>query len=202
MINYNNYSNAGFGLSEIALKQLTTIIDSIEKSNINVVEFGSGISTRFLVDLNSVIEKNLVITSFDNDPNYAYKGKGANLLMRNLIECDDKSYEKMMSSKQYDSSLMHKKVSKLHTRQKNNFYDVQKGDLSGTYDLMILDGPNGNGRNISYLHMKEHLKSGSVVLIDDYDHYDFVQRFNYFFDADVIFEHNQGRDKVIILKLK
>ena len=179
IIKYEKYKNDGWGLSEIALTKLKEIVDIIDSDVIKVVEFGSGLSTSFFVDLNEIHEKDLSITTFDNDPNFAYKGPGANLLMRNLIECGDDDYNKMFLEKQYDRSLMKDKVTALHTRQKNNFYDIQAGDLVGNYNIMVLDGPNGNGRNISYLHMKEHLKPGSYVLIDDFDHYDFVEKFKF-----------------------
>jgi hypothetical protein len=188
-MDYKKYKNDGWGLSELALKKISEIVDNIGTTSIKVVEFGSGLSTQFLVDLDSEHKKDIIITSFDNDPNYAYRGGGVNLLMRNLVECSDDNYEKMFSEKKYNINYMKPKTSPLTTRQKNNFYDIQDGDLYGEYDIMILDGPNGNGRNISYLHMKEHLKSGSYILIDDYNHYDFVDRFLLFFNAEEVFKH-------------
>jgi hypothetical protein len=203
-MDYTKYKTDGWGLSELALSKLSESIDSIEKGNIKVVEFGSGASTRFLVDLGVEIEKNLQITSFDNDPSYSYNGSGVLLHMRNLVECDDETYEKMFTDKVYKKELMRPKTSELSTRQKNNFYDINEGDLDGIYDVMVLDGPNGNGRNISFLHMKEHLKSGSYVLIDDFPHYDFVERFLSIFDAELIFKHNNREDggEFVIYKIK
>jgi hypothetical protein len=190
-MDYSKYKNDGWGLSELALKQIADLIENkIDTNVVKVVEFGSGISTRFLVDLDSESKKDIIITSFDNDPAYAYKGGGVTLHMRKLMECTDKAYDLMFENKEYDRVYMKPKSSPLTTRQKNNFYDIQEGDLGGEYDLMILDGPNGNGRNISYLHMKEHLKSGGYVLIDDFTHYDFVDRLLTIFEAELIFEHN------------
>lgn len=190
-MNYNNYKNDGWGLSELSLKKITEIIENkINKNVVKVVEFGSGISTKFLVDLNYESKKEILITSFDNDPEYSYKGDGATLYMRKLIECSDKEYNLMFNNKKYNRNYMKSKTSPLTTRQKNCFYDIEKDDLVGYYDLMILDGPNGNGRNISFLHMKDHLKSGSYVLIDDFNHYDFIDRLLLIFDANLIFENN------------
>lgn len=203
-MDYNKYKNDGWGLSELTLKKISEIVDKIDNTTIKVVEFGSGLSTQFLVDLDSEHKKDIIITSFDNDPNYAYKGGGVNLLMRNLIECTDDNYEKMFNEKKYNINYMKPKTSPLSTRQKNNFYDIKEGDLSGEYDLMILDGPNGNGRNLSFLHMDGYLKSGSYVLIDDYHHYDFVDKFFTIFDGELVFENN-NRDnggEFIIYKIK
>ena len=75
------------------------------------------------------------------------------------------------------------KVTPLGSRQRNNFYELRDGDLSGVYDFVILDGPNGNGRSLAYLLLKDHLISGSYVLIDDITHYDFIERFLSVFSA-------------------
>lgn len=193
-MNYNEYKNDGWGLSELALKQITKIINvEIDKPKIRVVEFGSGTSSRFLSDLDKVSDKTIIVTSFDNDLTYAYKpieNDNVTLIIRPLVECDDITYNKMFTNKKYDNNGVYLKTSPLTTRQKNNFYNIKKGDLNGVYDLMLLDGPNGNGRNISYLHMKEHLKSGSIVLIDDFHHYDFVEKFKIMFNSELLFKHN------------
>jgi hypothetical protein len=206
-MNLEKYKTDGWGLSELSLKKIIEIINSINNNKIKVIEFGSGKSTEFLVDFNNELKKNIIITTFDNDLQYAYKKKdndGVILHIRELLECNDNNYNTMFTNKIYDKSLMHEKKTPLTTKQKNNFYDIKKGDIVGKYDLMILDGPNGNGRNISYLHMKKHLKSGSYVLIDDYHHYDFVDKFLTIFDAELIFEHNDRRNggEFVIYKIK
>ena len=190
---YIKYKTDGWGLSELAMRKIREVIDGIDNTTIKVVEFGSGKSTEFLIDLDVEHKKDILITSFDNDPNYAYKtkeGDGVDLHIRHLVECNDSEFESMFNEKKYDKELMVTKKSPLTTRQKNNFYDIKEGDLNGYYDLMILDGPNGNGRNISFLHMKRHLRTGGYVLIDDFNHYDFVDRFLEIFNGKLIFEHN------------
>jgi len=194
MMELSKYKNDGWGLSNQEFTDILDIINKHDKDILKVAEFGSGISTQFFVDVVDEGIKNLSIDSFDDNPTYAFKGthKDLNLMIRPLVECTDESYNKMFKSKSYDKKLMNDKVSPLHSRQKNNFYDIKKNDLNGIYDLMILDGPNGNGRNISYLHMKKHLGVGSFVLIDDYTHYDFVDKFLMFFDAEKIYGNNSG----------
>lgn len=190
------YKNDGWGLSKKQLTELLQIIENHNKKTLRLIEFGSGKSTEFLVDIVKFGIKDLEITSFDNDPNFAYKpnkgDKFINLLIRGLEECDDDSYNKMFDKLAFDKGLMKPKKTALTTRQKNNFYSIDDGDITGIFDLMILDGPNGNGRNISYLHMKDHLEINSIVLIDDYTHYDFIEKFSLFFEFDVLFESNTG----------
>lgn len=195
-VNFDAYKNDGWGLSKLELQKLYDIIDNTQKT-FKIIEFGSGMSTQFLIDCALANPcKKIEILSFDNDPEYMFKSNNSytffQILLRKLIECDDDQYESMFADKHYSRNLMHDKISPLTTRQKNNFYDIHNIDITGYYDLMILDGPNGNGRNIAFLHMIDHLKSGSYVVIDDFTHYDFVERFKSIYRADEIFRHEGG----------
>lgn len=62
----------------------------------------------------------------------------------------------------------------LDTRIKNAFYDIQDSQLGRDYDLMILDGPSGNGRSVAFGVMKERMKRPGFILIDDFNHYQFL----------------------------
>lgn len=206
-MDYNKYINDGWGLSKFLLEEIERIITKMDKDTIRIVEFGSGTSTRFLHDLNEEVDKTLEITSFDNDKHYAYKAEpndSVKLLMRDLVECSNESYNRMFENKQYDSKLMKPKTSALSTRQQNNFYDIQKGDLTGEYDIMILDGPNGNGRNLAFLHMKNHLKSGSLIIIDDIEYYDFAGTCQSIIDCNqqMILKLGKNKDNFIILEVE
>ena len=187
------YKNDGWGLSRKQLIELLEIIKNFESNNVRVLEFGSGKSTEFLVDvvLNKI--KNLEITSFDDNIQYAYQGdyEFLKLKIRELLECDDETYNLMFKNLEIDINKLNKKTTPLTSRQKNNFYEILPDDIFGIYDLMILDGPNGNGRNFSFLYVKNNLAIGSVVLIDDFNHYDFMEKLSLLFEYEVLHE-NQG----------
>lgn len=200
-MDYNKYKNNGWGLSKPAFQELYKIITTeLKCDDLNIIEFGSGKSTDFLVDvsLSLMNKKNINILSFDNDKKHMYKPKKTydflDLKLKNLLECSDNHYEKMFKEKKYIRLGMNIKNSQPSTRQKNCFYDINQSDLKHNYNLVILDGPNGNGRNIGFLHLKEHLINGSYVLIDDYTHYDFVDRFLSIFDAVEVFKTTNGRE--------
>ena len=150
----------------------------------------------------------LEITSFDNDVNYCYQKTNddyfLSLLIRPLIECDINDYDEQMKTKVYNPSIMYDKISPLEASQKNNFYKIEESDLNGVYDIVILDGPNGNGRNFAFLHIKQYLNSGSIIYIDDYNHYDFVEKCLDNIDCDIIFKHTEGigSDNFVIVKVK
>jgi hypothetical protein len=202
------YKNDGWGISLLGFTKLLELITNDKNEELNVLEFGSGISTMFLSDVVRNNIKKLKITSFDNDINYGYKKSEdenyVKLLIRDLIECNDVTYQTLLNNKKYDRSLMKIKTSDLDPAQKNNFYDIQEDDLSGEYDLIILDGPNGNGRNFSFLHIQKHVKKGTFIFIDDYNHYDFLERCQSIFNTEIVFEHTEGigSDNFVIVKVK
>jgi hypothetical protein len=206
----SKYHNDGFGISVLGFTKLLELIKNNDNEELNVVEFGSGISTMFLNDVVTNNIKKLNITSFDNDANYMYK-KSDNqdyikLLLRGLVECGDENYKKQFDDKKYDKTLMFDKTSKLDCSQKNNFYDIQENDLNGVYDLVILDGPNGNGRNFSFLHLQNYVKKDTIIFIDDYNHYDFLEKCQSIFNTELLFQHSEGigygKDNFVIVKIK
>lgn len=199
MVNFEKYKNDGWGLSKKCFEEIFKVLATIKISSkidneINVVEFGSGMSTEFLVDM--INEGfNLKITSFDNDLNYCSKVEHPNLklLIRDLVDCSDEDFKNQFINKSYNKDSFKLKTTQVHTRQKNTFYDIKEGDLPEVIDLMIVDGPHGNGRSIGYLHGINRLKKGSFVVIDDYNHYPFVENMlSLFPDAELIDESNGG----------
>ena len=55
------------------------------------------------------------------------------------------------------------------------FYNIKKDDLDGYYDMVILDGPNGNGRSIAFRHLVDKVRPGTKIIVDDYHHYPFIE---------------------------
>ena len=41
----------------------------------------------------------------------------------------------------------------------------------GPYDLIIIDGPNGVDRAKWYPMLRDHIRPGAILIIDDFDHY-------------------------------
>ena len=172
-----SYFRDGMGLHDTQIKSLKRII---KENNVKqVVEFGSGASTQFFIDFHGETD-GYQITSFDHDPQYMFAKKhdALTLNLKQLIECTDERYESMFESKTYDRSNF-TDVPASDTRNfraKNRFYDIEANLLPDKIDLVLLDGPNGNGRSISFLHLKDKLADTCHIMIDDSDHYDFVDR--------------------------
>lgn len=189
-MNFDKYKNNGWGLSKIQFKLLYNIMsnDKIYR----ILEFGSGKSTEFFCDVSedfSITE----IVSFEDSIDHGFKieniSSKLNFKIRNLVECDDEAYNLFFINKKINPKLLFDKKTPLSSRQKNNFYKIQDKDLVGIYDLIVIDGPNGNGRNLSYFYIKEHCRIGTYVLIDDHTHYDFVEKFGIFFEYEELFNN-------------
>ena len=203
MHNYTKYKNHGWGLSKLAFQKLSEVMDIlIEESNsLTILEFGSGVSTQFLID--KITMNNWLniasITSFDNDEEYMYKVRDKNakkilkIYNKELQQCTDEDYKEMFQSKKYISKYMIDKSSPIHTRQKNCFYNICSNDLKKNYNLVILDGPHGNGRNIAFLRFKNNITLPCYVLIDDITHYDFEKRFLTIFKAECVFTNTMEK---------
>lgn len=204
----NKYKNDGWGISVDGFEQIIKIFNTIDFSKYlkyNIVEFGSGTSTRFFVDY---IEENklnnVYITSFENDIQYSatIKHPRLSLKIRKLITCDDGSYTEMFNLKQYNSYRFVDLKGKPDSRQKNCFYDIETNDIPNTVNFMLLDGPNGNGRNFAFLHMLDKLEGNSIVFIDDYKHYDFLEKFRSLYNSEELFIKDNISDYFVILKVK
>ena len=193
-IKLEKYSNDGWGLSTEAFNAMLQALDKIPE--INAVEFGSGFSTQFLLDYAEKTNKKLHIDSFDND--VKYKHPKANLAR--LVTCNDKSYQAMFNQGEIDWDLFKKRWRKPKSRQRNCFYDLRNYALKENYNFAVIDGPHGNGRNFAYLLLKNRIKDG-YILIDDFNHYDFVETASSIFMLEELVRVEKKRDNFVLLKV-
>lgn len=78
----------------------------------------------------------------------------------------------------------------LETRVPNCFYDIVPDEVRARHpDLVVLDGPNGSGRALVFPLLRDRLKPGAVVVIDDATHYPFEAELRRCFDIEVV-QHN------------
>ena len=185
MVDLNKYTFNGWGLSEEAFETLEQIVES--ENITEVLEFGSGQSTYFLNDLN------LNILSFDDNIDYSAKVEG--VVLRDLISVSDSDFNKIINNKIsfYDVCQKYDFVKQKHSKQKNCFYKLNSEDIKEKYQLIILDGPNGNGRSIAFNVIQNKIKYPSYILIDDYDHYPFIEHFNNFFpNNELVFDYKES----------
>lgn len=77
-----------------------------------------------------------------------------------------------------------------------NFYDesdietVQMPDR--TYDLVLIDGPNGDKRKFWYSKIKRCVKEGTILLVDDFNHFQsFSDELDRNFHYEVLEHHDE-----------
>ena len=194
MVSFDKYIYNGWGLSKSALIKLKEIIEEYNLKR--VIEFGSGQSTLFLNDIR------IDYISFDDNINYAAKLN--NVIIRDLIQLDDTTFNDVITNKiNYLDICENKIVVKLrNTRQKNCFYKFKSNDIDGEFDLILLDGPNGNGRSIAFNVIKPFLSNRAFILVDDYNHYQFIEHLkNTFPNATLHYSHNVDKDSFEIYKI-
>jgi|SaaInlV_200m_DNA_2_1039689.scaffolds.fasta_scaffold00814_2 hypothetical protein len=183
MINYEKYEYSGWTLCKEAFEQLFILIR--DKKLTNVLEFGSGVSTSFLKDLN------INYVSFDGDSTYSAKEE--NVLIRPVRQATKEYYNSIIENKKsFNIEEFNKfpQILKEHTRQKYCFYSIEDNDLvNQPFDLILLDGPHGNGRSFAFNLIKSMLKKETYILVDDYNHYPFIDNLKIIFPkASLYFE--------------
>ena len=173
MIDYSKYKYNGWGLSKEALKFLEDLVNTHSLNR--AIEFGSGQSTYFLEDLG------VDYVSFDNNPVYA--AQTDKVVFRNLRQLDDNAFDSVITNKvsYFDICNKFPQPEEVTLRTANCFYGFEPGDIEGKFDLVIIDGPNGNGRSLAFNAIKNNLSPISYLFIDDYNHYPFIEHLKIMF---------------------
>ena len=158
-----------------------------------IVEFGSGASTKFFLDFRKKHSLEYKIVSFDHNEKYAFKVDPVfcqflSVKIRHLQQCKrTDQLESMFDMKCFDQSFFSDAQHLADDfKAKSCFYKIQEGDLPSDIDLVLLDGPNGSGRSISALHLLGKARSGCLVMIDDCDHYPFLEDFQKVFNCEIL----------------
>lgn len=180
------YTTNGWTVSDKALESLSKIV----KPGTRVLEFGSGVSTQFFLDSGCDVD------SFDNDPDHAHP----HAKIVGLVECGDYDFDRMFLEKNLDFGKFKPISQVVHTRQHNVFYDIDKGSLKNAYGIVSIDGPHGNGRSLAFLHCMGRLEPGTFIFMDDYDHYDFLERCRSIFNVEVVTQNNEPHDRFVLVK--
>ena len=203
-----DYKNDGWGISVLGFEKIYERLNEIDFSmfsKYNIIEFGSGTSTKFFVDyIQEKNLKNVFITSFENDTKYATKARHEqlDLKFRKLMTCSDTDYDEMFKKKGFNQNKMSYLISEPQARQKNCFYDIEENDIPNQVDFVLLDGPSGNGRNFAFLHLLGKLQKDSIVFIDDFNHYDFLEKFLLLHNGIEIVRNVEPNDRFVMLKVK
>ncbi|MED1915384.1 hypothetical protein P4V64_08730 [Bacillus thuringiensis] len=91
-----------------------------------------------------------------------------------------------------------------HFSIQNAFYaDLDQLSLSGhSVDVMVVDGPHGNGRSLAYPLFVATLKPDALILVDDFDHYPFLAHLGKIYHYEELFREIAGNRRWVLVRLQ
>ncbi|RKN85354.1 hypothetical protein [Paenibacillus ginsengarvi] len=90
-----------------------------------------------------------------------------------------------------------------HYTIRNTFYDQVDLPLARhSVDVLIADGPHGNGRSLAYPLFGALLKPDALVLVDDFDHYPFLADLGRLFRYRELYRDIAGDKRWALVKLQ
>lgn len=153
----------------------------------HVVEFGAGYSTIALVEFCRQIAPNLRWDSFEHQVEFARRiqehlpsDERYHLHTPPLVQVSDQDFRDLFSiadSVGHFLSVMARVPAEklLDTRLRNCFYGFDFRSFSECeVDLVLIDGPSGNGRSLALPLLRDVVRLPSWVLLDDFTHYPYL----------------------------
>jgi hypothetical protein len=178
---------------------LTNRIKEINKKNgiVYIVDFDSGYLTDFLLEIKVKYHLNIVIDSFTTlNSNQETNHQNHTIFKRQLLTCSDSSYNNMFTRKKYEKIKMVKSQQNPEKNMYNTFFEIKPGDLKKHYDVAFITGPNSNGRDLAFLHLKDRMEEGGFILLNELDKFTSMEQMRLFFKTKVSFKNNVTIDRI------
>lgn len=204
----------GWALSRSALRTLVGVLWREGLSCPHLVEFGSGQSTRFWNHLS--VDVPFALTSFEHDQLW-FEGLQSEISspalsylsapLRQLQPAEKKQLWQAPQSAHRDFARLGRPLPLSHygnTREALCFYDVDYANLfaPASIDAVILDGPNGSGRSLAFALLYPFLKPKAWILLDDFDHYPFLEDLQDLFDFETQHVQIQAGKRWCLVRLQ
>lgn len=189
----------GFGGWALTKSSLRLLFANIDQSQLMkkycVVELGGGQSTLFWKEMSDVFP-GLTVTTWEHSQQFIdtlnSKVAGSSIRMehRKLQQYSDMEWEKIFSCrelKDIENALATSSPSDLpiseynNTRAHNVFYSIDDIHIpTENIDILVVDGPHGNGRSLAFAVFAKYFRQGTIILIDDVSHYPFLEMLSKF----------------------
>ena len=207
---YNKWDDWSLTHHSILLIACLIIEHEIE----HVVEFGSGYSTVALGEFLYSMGLETQMDSFEHQNQFSdrinsflVENDKINLHCSPLLQAEDNVFEQMLLASdpygEFVASALRLPKNRYHeTRIRNVFYEFNfRSWQDGTIDLVILDGPSGNGRSLAFPFLKKAMRFPSWVLIDDYLDYPFLDDLKRVFVTKMISHTETDNKEFALVKL-
>lgn len=190
----------GWALTKSALRSFLCTLANAD-SDANILELGSGQSTLFWYHMTKCRDSKIHVTTLEHDRHWGEEVqrqvKGSNNVMVQTYPLkrisDDERHDIFRNPEIADEmwSTLGTPVSweeHENTRLHNAFYDLPLSFFGALrpIDGMIVDGPHGNGRSLAFPLFSKYLKPDAMILIDDFDHYSFLDDLGRVFNYSVV----------------
>lgn len=189
----------GFGGWALSLSSLRSLLANIDHPQLTgeccVLELGGGQSTLFWKELSELFPGLTVITWEHNQQfvdmlNNRVAGSSIRIEYRKLQQYSDAEWQKIFSccnAKDIENTLTTAHPSDLsiseycNTRAHNVFYNLENIKIpNGKINILVVDGPHGNGRSLAFAAFAKYFMEGTIILIDDVSHYPFLEMLSKF----------------------
>ncbi len=205
----------GWALSKSAIRSFCVNLLNYNSAPY-VIELGGGQSTLFWEELINNSNLDLKVITLEHnlkwidqlkqkislekieihyEPLYQIDNEGKQLMFSNPAEANKVWKSKAVSVPDCEIE---------NTRIHNAFYELDHDYIQDDYSLdgMIVDGPHGDGRSLAFPLFYKYLKPDAWILIDDFDHYTFLEDLSYIYTFDIKMKYTQFGKRWVLLQLK
>jgi hypothetical protein len=197
----------GWAVDESALRAFSQLVMEKNQEAV-IVEFGSGQSTRFWQQLHTSYALN--VSTYEHDPFWAQQAKEQNpdISIYELplwqLSAAVKTEMFKPAADAVNALLKGTRVGEDKVNDlflENAFYKINLADYfeKKSIDGVVVDGPSGNGRSICFPLLRDYLKDNAIILIDDYNHYPFLEDMEKVYTFEVLHRsHKLGKAWCIV----
>lgn len=201
-------------LSKSALVRLCRQLDHSKEWNI--LELGGGQSTLFWSALDELNLLKLTVTTLEHDSGWTADLRGrvrsdrVHVSAQQLKQINDEEWERIFADPdgalerwQQSGAAVPKEQYKNYTIHNAFYCDLHQAGLAAqSVDVLIVDGPHGNGRGLAFPLLATVLKPDAWVLIDDFDHYPFLECLERVFRHEELIREIAGRKRWLLTQLR
>lgn len=198
-----------FALAESSVRCFLYYLLPQKNADLHICEFGGGQSTIFWGVLTKYVD--LTVTTYEHDPDWAQHltehvdNKRIRINLCELMQIDEARRREMFSSPEQSMEIWRGGSSKIDTEQyknptlSNGFYNIANDQFPNQrIDAIVLDGPHGNGRSMCFPLFYDHIENGTMVLLDDYHHYPFLEDLGKLYEYEVIEKRISNKGWVVL----
>jgi hypothetical protein len=186
-----------FALAESSVRCFLYSMLQQKNADLHICEFGGGQSTIFWGVLAKYVD--VTVTTYEHDPEWAQHlteqvdNKRIRINSCELMQIDEARRIEMFNRPEQSIDIWRRASSKIAVEQyknptlSNGFYNITNDQFPvQKINAIVLDGPHGNGRSMCFPLFYAYIESGTLILLDDYHHYPFLEDLGKLYKYEVV----------------